>query len=92
MRIVEVLARRYKNYEWSLDGTPLSEDEYEAGIIWYSKTGKPTWSELVAQYDDVMAEIESEKTAVQAAKQTAYEKLKAIGLTEDELKALIWRK
>ena len=76
-----ILATKYKGSEWILDG-----DSYE-GLIWLSDTPKPTKSALEALWPEVQAELQAAKQAKIDAKASAISKLKALGLTVDEVEA-----
>jgi len=78
-----ILTRNYRGLEWVLDG-----DDYE-GLTWISDAKKPTKAELDAQWETVKSEIEAEKQAKIDLKISAIAKLAALGLTEDEAKAII---
>ena len=77
-----ILSRRYKDDQWTLNG-----DDYE-GLTWLSDSIKPTKKELDALWTDVEAEMQAEKVAKEQNKINAQNKLAALGLTADELKAL----
>ena len=79
---VAILNRKYKDAEWTLNG-----DDYE-GLIWVSKTSKPTKDQLDSLWAEVQAEIKADVQAKQDAKTAAQAKLAALGLTTDDLKAL----
>lgn len=78
-----ILTRKFEGSEWVLDG-----DDY-AGLTWLSDSKKPTKKELDDLWPIVVAEIEAAKTAKIEAKASAIAKLSALGLTEDEAKAII---
>lgn len=78
-----ILTRKYQGSEWVLDG-----DNYE-GLTWISETTKPSKAELDAKWDIVKNEIDAEKQAKTDLKVSAIAKLAALGLTEDEAKAII---
>lgn len=77
----EILKRRYQA-EWS-----ITDEDYNS-IIWYSKTPKPTQSELDELSDEVDLQIKAEIKAKADKKNAAEAKLAALGLTTDDLKAL----
>jgi len=77
----EILKRRYQA-EWS-----ITDEDYNS-IIWYSKTPKPTQSELDQLSDEVDLQIEAEIKAKADKKNAAEAKLAALGLTADDLRAL----
>lgn len=77
----EILKRRYQA-EWS-----ITDEDYNS-LIWYSKTPKPTQSELDQLSDEVDVEIKTELKANADRKKAAEAKLAALGLVIDDLKAL----
>jgi hypothetical protein len=76
-----VLAANYPDAEWTLDG-----DTY-AGLTWLSDAPKPTQAELDAAWPAVQQAQADAKAAVVAARQSAIDKLAALGLTVDEISA-----
>ena len=50
-----ILARRYTQYEWTLNG-----DTYD-GLTWLSDTPKPTQEELDALWESVQIDIHNER-------------------------------
>jgi hypothetical protein len=78
-----ILTRKYEGSEWTLDG-----DDY-SGLTWISDSPKPTKATLDNLWETVQAEIEAEKESKIATKESAIAKLAALGLTEDEAKAII---
>jgi len=78
-----VLSRKYKGAEWTLEG-----DDY-SGLTWISDSKKPTKAQLDAQWESVKSEIDAEKQAKLDLKISAIAKLAALGLTQDEAKAII---
>lgn len=78
-----VLVRRYSGREWTLEG-----EDYE-GLTMLDGGEKPSKESLDSAWDEVRAEIAAEKEAKLAAKESAKAKLAALGLTEDEVNALI---
>jgi hypothetical protein len=78
-----ILTLKYEGSEWTLNG-----DDY-SGLIWHSDSPKPTKAILDGLWESVQAEIETEKESKIAAKESAIVKLAALGLTEDEAKAII---
>lgn len=77
-----ILSRKYPNSQWTLNG-----DDYE-GLVWNSKTKKPTQEELDALWVDVLQELQNEKQESLAKKASAEAKLAALGIDADDLKAL----
>lgn len=82
MRYSDILTFKYSGQEWS-----ITNEDYET-LTWLSDTPKPTKTELDAQWDEVQAIIQAEKQAKIDARNNALAKLEALGLTEDDLKAL----
>jgi len=79
----KILTINYPNAQWTLNG-----DFYE-GLNWLSDTPKPTQAELDALWESTQATIASQKQADIDTKASALAKLAALGLTQDEVKALI---
>ena len=79
MDIGRVLKRRFGDSEWTLDG-----DEY-TGFTWLSDTAKPTEAALSKMWASVQAEIAAEAQARLDAKASTIDKLKALGLTVEEV-------
>jgi hypothetical protein len=77
-----ILSTNYADSEWTLDG-----DDYQ-GLTWLSETKKPTKNELDSQWQNVLEKIEANKAAKKAKRESALAKLAALGLEEDDLKAL----
>lgn len=81
MRAIENLA---PNAECSFSATDLDT------LIWYSDDiEQPTNSAILAELVNVKAEVEKNETDKAAAKASALAKLAALGLTEDEAKAIV---
>ena len=83
MNIAQILTRKFAGKKWILNG-----DSYE-GLIWLSGKKAPTETELIALWPEVQAEIEAEAQAKLNAKTSAIAKLEALGLTDDEITALV---
>lgn len=79
----QILVRKYPNDQWTIDG-----DEY-SGLIWLSDSSKPTKATLDNLWPTVQAAMVAEKNAQAAALDSAIAKLAALGLTVDEVKAII---
>jgi hypothetical protein len=77
-----ILTLKYKGTEWVLNG-----DEYE-GLEWLSDSPKPTKKQLDDLWPVILSEIENEKAAKIDSKTSAINKLAALGLTEEEIKAI----
>jgi hypothetical protein len=76
-----VLAANYPDAEWTLDG-----DSYD-GLTWLSDSPKPSQAELDAAWPAVQQAQAAAVAAREAAKQSAIDKLAALGLTVDEINA-----
>lgn len=79
----QILSKKYPNENWIMDG-----DEY-AGLTWLSDTPKPSKKTLDDSWDEVKLAILAEKNHAIALKESAIAKLAALGLTVDEVKAII---
>jgi len=79
MDIATILTKRYAGLEWTLDG-----DDY-SGLTWLSDTPKPTEAALVKVWPSVQSEIAAEAQARLDAKASTIDKLKALGLTVEEV-------
>jgi hypothetical protein len=79
----QILSINYVGKQWSLNG-----DLYD-GLNWLDSSPKPTQSELDALWESTQAQIENAKTQAEATKASALAKLAALGLTQDEVKALV---
>ena len=75
-----VLSKNYPDAEWTLDG-----ETYE-GLNWLSDSPKPTQAELDAAWSAVQQARIDAQVAKQATKQSAIDKLAALGLTVDEIR------
>jgi hypothetical protein len=78
-----ILSVNYVGSQWTLNG-----DSYD-GLTWLSDTPKPTQAELDALWESTQATLAAEKQAAIDTKASALAKLAALGLTQDEVKALI---
>jgi len=76
-----VLTANYPDALWTLDG-----DNYD-GLTWLSDTPKPTQAELDAAWPAVQQQQADAVAAKQTARQSAIDKLAALGLTVDEISA-----
>jgi len=79
MNIATILTKRYAGSEWTLNG-----DSY-SGLTWLSDTPKPTEAALVKVWPSVQSEIAAEAQARLDAKASTIDKLKALGLTVEEV-------
>ena len=78
-----ILSIHYVGKSWSLNG-----DDYE-GLTWLDESPKPTKDELDALWESTQATLLAQKQAVIDTKASALAKLAALGLTQDEVKALV---
>ena len=76
-----VLTANYSGDEWTLNG-----DTYD-GLTWLSDTPKPSQAELDAAWPAVQQAQADAVAAKEAARQSAIDKLAALGLTVDEISA-----
>ena len=77
----EVLVANYAGAEWTL----LAND-YDT-LRWYDDTPKPSQAELDAAWPAVQQAQADAVAAKEAARQSAIDKLAALGLTVDEISA-----
>ena len=78
-----VLTRRYAGRQWKLDG-----DDY-TGLTMLDDGDKPTKKELDTLWPEVANEIATEADQKAALKISAQNKLKALGLTDQEIAAIL---
>ena len=78
-----ILITNYAGKQWVLDG-----DSYD-GLDWHDESQKPTKEELDALWESTKAQTTIKEKAEIAVKESALSKLAALGLTQDEVKALI---
>ena len=78
-----VLTKKYPNSVWELSG-----NEYE-NLIWKSNDTKPTKATLDGLWAEVQQDIVDAKALNDAKVLSAKNKLKALGLTEAEVTALV---
>ena len=78
-----ILSINYVGKQWSLDG-----DSYD-GLNWLDTSLKPTQSELDALWESTQTTVAEQKAQAIAVKESALAKLAALGLTQDEVKALV---
>jgi hypothetical protein len=79
----QILTVNYAGSQWTLNG-----DSYD-GLTWLSDTPKPTQSELDALWESTQAAVAAKAQAAKDVKASALAKLAALGLTQDEVKALL---
>lgn len=78
-----ILITNYVGKEWTLNG-----DDYD-GLTWLDTSPKPTKAELDALWESTQAAVFAQKQAALDVKASALAKLAALGLTQDEVKALV---
>ena len=78
-----ILSTNYVDKQWSLSG-----DSYD-GLDWLDSSPKPTQAELDALWESTQAQIAANQQAARDTKASALAKLAALGLTQDEVKALL---
>jgi hypothetical protein len=78
-----ILAINYPTAQWALSG-----DSYD-GLTWLSDTPKPTQSELDTLWESTQSTVAAKEQAAKDVKASALAKLAALGLTQDEVKALV---
>jgi DNA-binding NarL/FixJ family response regulator len=86
MNIKIILTRLYQEKEWVLYGNDYS------GLEWISDNQKPTEEELLSRWPEVESILQAEedaKTAKIESRESALTKLAALGLTEEEIGALL---
>ena len=76
-----VLRANYPDAQWS-----LTDNDYNT-LIWFDDTPKPTQAELDAAWPAVQQAQADAIAAKEAARQSAIDKLAALGLTVDEISA-----
>jgi hypothetical protein len=79
----QILSVNYVGKQWALDG-----DAYD-GLTWLDTSPKPTQAELDALWESTQATVAAQKQAAIDTKASALAKLAALGLTQDEVKALV---
>ena len=78
-----ILTTNYVGKLWSFVG-----DSYD-GLTWLDNSPKPTQAELDALWESTQSTIAQQQQAQATAKASALAKLTALGLSEDEVKALV---
>lgn len=78
-----VLVRRHPGRVWTLNG-----DNYD-GLVMLDDGTKPSKKSLDDAWPSVRAEIEAEQQAKLDARASALSKLSALGLTDEEIAALL---
>jgi hypothetical protein len=78
-----ILSVNYAGKQWSLNG-----EAYE-GLDWLDASPKPSQAELDALWESTQAAAAAKAQAVIDIKASALAKLAKLGLTQDEVKALV---
>jgi len=78
-----ILTLNYPDTLWTLVGY-----DYTA-LQWQDESPKPIQAELDALWEATQTQITAKEQAKIDTKQSAFAKLTAIGLTEDEIKAIV---
>jgi hypothetical protein len=79
MNILQILAKNYSDSKWVLDG-----NSYD-GLEWLSDSPKPTEAKLESEWPEVQSKLAAEEQTRIDAKASAIAKLKALGLTVQEV-------
>jgi hypothetical protein len=79
----QIITVNYAGSRWTLDG-----NSYD-GLTWHSNTPKPTQAELDALWESTQTAVAAKEQAAKDVKASALAKLAALGLTQDEVKALV---
>jgi len=79
----DILIHNYVGKKWGINGFDYS------GIIWSDESPKPTQAEMDALWESTQAQAQAKEQAEIDAKASALAKLTALGLTADEVKALL---
>lgn len=78
-----ILSTNYVSKQWILDG-----ESYD-GLTWLDESPKPTQAELDALWESTQATVAAKEQSAKDVKASALAKLAALGLTQDEVKALV---
>jgi hypothetical protein len=78
-----ILSTNYVGKQWTLVGYEYS------GLEWLDESPKPTQSELDALWESTQAAVAAKAQEAIDTKASALAKLAALGLTQDEVKALV---
>jgi hypothetical protein len=78
-----VMTRRYAGRQWTLNGNEYNQ------LVMLDDGETPSKTSLDAAWPAVQAEIAAEQNAQTAARVSALAKLSALGLTDDEIAALV---
>jgi hypothetical protein len=86
MNIKIILTKLYQEKEWVLYGNDYT------GLEWLSDSQKPTEEDLLSRWPEVEAILQAEedsKAAKIQSRESALSKLAVLGLTEEEIEALV---
>jgi hypothetical protein len=78
-----ILSTNYVGKQWALDG-----NDYD-GLQWLDTSPKPTKAELDGLWESTQAAVAAQEKTAKDARASALAKLAALGLTQDEVKALV---
>jgi len=78
-----ILSTNYVGKQWSMLG-----NDYDA-LEWLDSSVKPTQAELDDLWESTQATIAAKEQTAKDVKASALAKLAALGLTQDEVKALV---
>jgi hypothetical protein len=73
------------NFAGYTGDAPTNEAEYNALDCWKDKAAAPTWAGI----QSAITKLQDQQQAAKDAKASALAKLSALGLTQDEVKALL---
>ena len=85
MAKIDTVLSSYNNFRGYTGNPPTNENEYNTVKAVMFEGTAPSWSAIQIK----VAELEQEKQAKIDAKASALAKLSALGLTEEEVKAII---
>jgi hypothetical protein len=82
--VTHVLAEKYKGMDWSLNGSPTTEEEFNSGFTIHNSNGvtKPTWSKLQSYLKIMQAEYEA--LAYSRSRKKEYNALNQFELISDD--------
>ena len=82
--VTSVLSEKYKGMEWSLNGSPTSEAEFEAGFTIHKANGveEPTWSAIQTELTKMQAEYDA--LDYSRKRKTTYDELNQYELMYDD--------
>jgi hypothetical protein len=78
-----ILSINYAEKKWLLNG------DFYKGLEWFDESPKPTQAELDALWESTKAAVAAKAQAAIDIKASALAKLAKLGLTQDEVKALV---